>query len=405
MNKSSNCHMNLFQRLRGLLWLPGIYNLPRLLSLAVVIAALLSLTLTLLLDGGPALLQMPGVMAMAFLLLGFSVRLARWERVYPQSARRARLSRILAGFAAMLTLTCQDAPFLLAAGLSMLCAVLILQAHGRLLFLRQILLSVSLIFATWLVIANLYGASTAVSSQLRAAPVPAVLLLALTLSISLAETRNGLIPVSFAVSLGERGSVRMLLAALLIPLLMGYVRMEAGFVLGWSPELMESVHVFGSLGVIFLLLMASLGEARQRLEAQQRLREELEADRRTLTALLEQGTEFYLSINLAGRILDANEGARRSLGLGDLRRSVVCLEDVLALESRHQLRQLPDALLRGISQNAVLQFQRADGETMPLYVTAACRSHAGNQLEIALIGRSLPKGLRVEEATPALLAS
>jgi PAS domain-containing protein len=397
--------MNLFQRLRGLLWLPGIYNLPRLLSLAVLVAALLSLALTLLLDGGPALLQMPGVMAMAFLLLGFSARLARWERVNPQSARRARLSRILAGLAAMLTLTCQDAPFFLAAGLFMLCAVLILQAHGRLLFTRQILLTVTLIIATWLVIANLYGAGPAISSQLRAAPVPALLLLALTLSISLAETRNGLIPVSFAVSLGERGSVRMLLAALLIPLLMGYVRMEAGFVLGWPPELMESVHVFGSLGVMLLLLMASMSQARQHIETQQRLREELEAERSTLEALLDQGAEFYLSINLAGRILEANEGARRYLGLGDPRRSVVCLEDVLAEESRQHVRQLPDALLRGISENAVLLFQMANGETMPLCVTAACRSRAAGQLQISLIGRSIPLGLRVDHTSRALLAS
>jgi PAS domain-containing protein len=397
--------MNLFERLRRMLWRPGVYHLPRLLSFAVLIASLLSLGLALLLDSGPALLEMPAVMAMAFLLLAFSVRLARWELVNPQSARRARLSRILAGLAAMLTLTCQDAPFFLAAGLSMLCAVLILQAHGRLLFTRQILLTVTLIVSTWLVIANLYGAGAAVSSQLRAAPVPALLLLALTLSISLAETRNGLIPLSFAVSLGERGSVRMLLAALLIPLLMGYVRMEAGFVLGWSPELMESVHVFGSLGVMLLLLMASMSEARQRIEAQQRMREELETDRRALEALLDQGAEFYLSINLAGRILDANEGARRYLGLGDPRRSVVCLEDVLADESRHQVRQLPDALLRGISENAVLLFQMADGETMPLYVTAACRNRSAGQVEIALIGRSMPLGLRVEDTSRTLLAS
>ena len=42
---------------------------------------------------------------------------------------------------------------------------------------------------------------------------------------------------------------------------------------------------------------------------------------------------------------------------------------------------------------------------MPLYVTAACRMRNGAALEIVLVGRSLPLGLRSPEASKALLVS
>ncbi len=398
--------MKALNQFRSALWLPGIYNLPRLLSLSTLLVALFSIFFHFAYPEtrATATFRMLPTIALTFLLLALSLRLARWERVSPRSARRAKLSRLLAAFAALLTFSFNDAPILLAAGLSMLSAILILQANGSLHFARRVLLTVSLIIATWLVIANLYDVRLGLNPEFTSDPTSAVLLLALTLSISLAETRNGLIPVSFAISLGERGSVRLLLAALLIPLMMGYIRLELAKYLDWSANLMEALHVMATLCVMAALLLDSLRQASVRIEDQRRTRADLEASERAYEALLEQGSEFFVTLNLAGRLTHANESARRYLGLGDLRKSVVCLEDILADESRDQVRQLPDALLRGVSNNAVLLFRLADGEAMPLYVTAACRLRDGAAVEIVLIGRSLPLGLRPENTSQALLA-
>jgi len=47
----------------------------------------------------------------------------------------------------------------------------------------------------------------------------------------------------------------------------------------------------------------------------------------------------------------------------------------------------------------------ADEESMPLYITAACRMRNGTALEIVLVGRSLPLALRGPQASQTLLVS
>jgi PAS domain-containing protein len=153
------------------------------------------------------------------------------------------------------------------------------------------------------------------------------------------------------------------------------------------------------------LLYYSMGKAKDRLDDQRRAQSELESMEVVLQTLLEQGSEVYLTMNLAGRLLSANETTRRYLGLPDVQRNVVCIEDLIFSESHEKMRRLPEALLRGISTNAVLLFKMADGEAMPLYVTAACRMRQGKAEEILLIGRALPLGLRSPQASQSLLAS
>jgi len=121
--------------------------------------------------------------------------------------------------------------------------------------------------------------------------------------------------------------------------------------------------------------------------------------------LLEKGSEFYLTLNLAGRILSANENAKRYLGLPELKKTVICIEDLILNESHEKMRRLPETLLGGVSGHAVLQFRLHDGESMPLYVTAAFRMRNGSPSEIVLVGRSLPLGLRVPQTSQVLLAS
>ena len=392
-------------------WLlsPGIYDLPRLLSLSVLIVSLLSLLLNWavpesLRSGVPALFRIAPSIALTFLLLSLSMRLTRWEKFESRTVHRAKFSRVLAGLAALLSLL-DSAPILLAGGQSILAAALILLAYGRFLFTRRILLVVSLIISTWLVLANLYSVHRYISYELTADPSSALLMLSITLSLCLMESRSGLMPAALTSVLGTKTSVHLLLSALLVPILIGYARLQLETMFRFNSNLLLAMHVMATLFIMALLLLFTMSKVKERLDDQRRLQADLEHTESSLQALLVQGSEFYLTMNLAGRLLSANENARRYLAIPDLAKSVVCIEDVIIGESHEKMRKLPEALLRGMSPHAVLLFKMGDGESMPLYITAACRMRNGAALDIVLVGRSLPLGLRGPQASQTLLVS
>ena len=407
-------------RFKRWLWSPGIYNLPRLLSLSVLIISFFSLALNWAVPVAfrvsvPALFQINAAAAIAFLLLALSVRLTRWERLDLRSAHRAKLSRLCAGFAALLTLLdtvlrgqtnlATPTPVLIAIGHCMLAATIILQANGRSLFARRVLFVVLGVISIWLCLANLYSVNGRISYELTSDPASALLMLMMTLSLCLAETRNGLIPITVTSVLGERAGIRLLVAALTVPLAMGFVRLQAEQIFHLSSNLMVAVHVLGTLFVMTWLLMYSLLASKDRFDEQRQLQLEFERGERTFQALLEQGSDVFLTMSIAGRVLSCNDSARRYLGLPDVVQNIVCIEDFILPESRDKVRQLPETLLRSISSNTVLLFKLANGEAMPLFVTAACRMRHGALEEILLVGRALPLGLRSPGSSQQLLAT
>ncbi len=401
--------MKILRSARTWLLSPGIYNFPRLLSLSTLIISLLSLLLNWALPEAlrsnvPVLFKIAPSIALTFLLLSFSMRLTRWEKFDSRTAHRAKFSRVLAGLAALLSLL-DAAPILLAGGQSILAAALILLAYGRFLFARRVLLVVSLIIGTWLVLANLYSVHRYISYELTADPSSAMLMLTITLSLFLMESRSGLIPSALTSVLGTSTSVRLLFSALLVPILMGYARLQLETMFELNTNLLLALHVMATLFVMTLLLFFSMSKAREKLDHQRRIQADLETTECSLQALLAQGSEFYLTMNLAGRLLSANENAKRYLALPDLSKSVVSIEDVIIGESHGKMRKLPEAVLRGMSEHAVLLFKLANGESMPLFITAACRMRNATALEIVLVGRSLPLGLRDREASQTLLVS
>lgn len=366
-------------------------------------------------SGVPALFHINPAAALAFLLLALSVRLTRWERIDLRTVHRAKLSRLCAGFAALLTLLdtvlrgqinlASPTPVLIALGACLLAATIMLQASGRSLFARRVLLVVLAISSIWICLANLYSVNGRISYELTADPASALMMLLMTLSLCLAETRNGLIPITVTSVLGEKASIRLFFAALAVPLVMGFVRLEVERNLNVSSNLMVAIHVLATLGVMGWLLVYSLLAAKSRFDEQRNLQFEFERGERTFQALLEQGSDVFLTMSIAGRVLSCNENARRYLGLEDVAQKIICIEDIILPESRDRVRQLPETLLRTISSNTILLFKLANGEPMPLYITAACRMRHGAPEEILLVGRALPLGLRGPGVSQTLLAT
>ncbi len=365
--------------------------------------------------GVPTVFHINPAASLAFMLLALSVRLTRWERLDLRSAHRAKLSRLCAGFAALTTLLDTvlrgmtnmetPTPVLIALGHCMLAATVILQANGRNLFARRVLEVVLLVTSIWLCVANLYSVNGRISYELTSDPASAVLMLLMTLSLGMAETSNGLIPLTLTSVLGERAGLRLLLAAVTVPLAVGFVRLELERNLHVATNVMVAIHVLITLGLMAWLLSYSLLAAKDRFDAQRRLQLEFERGERTFQALLEQGSDVFITMSIAGRVLSSNENARRYLGLPDVSKNIVCIEDIILPESRDKVRMLPETLLRSISSNTVLLFKLADGDAMPLFVTAACRMRHGAPEEILLVGRALPLGLRSPGVSQSLLAT
>jgi PAS domain-containing protein len=403
-------------------WLrsPGIYHLPRLLSLTTMLVAFFSLLLNWGLPASfgisvPKVFAVPANASLAFLLLALSMRLTRWDQLDFRAAHRAKLSRWCAGGAAFFTLLeCVlrgyanfgiPTPFLIAAVNCMLATVVILQASGTSTLIRRAILMVTLLVGGWLVLANIYRVNFGVSRELIADPASALLVVLMSVCLVFNETRNGLVPLSVSSVLGTRAAFQLLLWALVVPLATSWVRLQLEQNMHWSANLLEAVHVLSTVTVMCLLLYLSLQAARSRFEAQRRLQLEFEHGQRTFEALLREGSEVYLTMNCEGRLLACNESARRFLGLRDVSKHAVGIEDLILPESRSTVRALPEELMHTLSSNSVLIFRAANGENMPLYVTAACRMRHGLPEEILLVGRPLPLGLRSARSSQSLMAA
>lgn len=412
--------MPLEDSLKRRLLVPGVYNLPRLLSLAVLIMAFFSLLMNWALLKSrsgpvPSLYQAPAATALSMLLLAFSFRLMQWESQDQRSARRAKFSRMMAGLAALLTLleavlrrqgAAKDVtPIVVALEISLLSTAVMLLASRGSLHVRRVLLSAAAVVSLWLCLANLYGVDPKIGHEFTSDPASALMTLLMTSALALVELRNGLIPPAVRSIIGKQAGQRLLFCALLVPMLAGYLRMELERNFLLPMPLLLTLHVLLTLAVMAGLLYWSLREAHGRIAEQMRLQYEHERSERTLEALLEGGSEVFLRLSLRGELLAANENAIRCLGLHDPEERKQNINDWIVPESQERLRELPKELLSAITTNTVLVFRNSSQELLPLFVTAACRMQHGAPDEILLVGRALPLGLRSPGHSDSLMVA
>ena len=79
------------------------------------------------------------------------------------------------------------------------------------------------------------------------APASALMLLMTTFSLGLAESCNGLIPLRLTSILGEKASARLLLAAFLVSLVIGFARLQLEQAYQISTNLLIAIHVMSTL--------------------------------------------------------------------------------------------------------------------------------------------------------------
>lgn len=384
---------------RRYLWAPGLYNLPRLLSLTVLLVALLSLPAN----------AMPRMAALSFLLLAFSIRLARWDRIDLAHDGNAKLARLCASAAALLSLAdtilgpSSPTPFLVAAAQCMMSAALILAANNQGLFLRRVLLACVTLVALWLLMLQLYSAGNSIQYELKSDPASAILLLFLAASLFLYESRAGLIPVGLTNWLGIRQSLILLTAALSIPIFLGWLRMILAQRFPLPDGLGTALHVLTTMIALAPFIGAALLSARERYERQLASLREFQLAERAYAQLLSQGSEFYFALGFDGSIHQANENARRHFPINARSGHSPHFSSILTEDSAGKLASTGRNLLTNLTAQPLLNFRTRSGETIPLQISAACRFANGQPEEILLVGRSLPLGLRPQGSSDRLL--
>lgn len=352
---------------------------------------------------------MPPMAALSFLLLAFSIRLARWERIDLAHDGNAKLARLCASSAALLSLA--DAilgarsatPFLIAAAQCMMSSALILAANSQAIFLRRVLLACVSLVALWLLMLHLYSAGNAIQYDLKSDPISAILLLFLAASLFLYESRAGLIPVGLTNWLGLRQSLILLAASLGIPIFLGWLRMILAQRFPLPDGLGTTLHVLATIVALAPFIGAALLSARDRYERQLASLREFQMAERAYAQLLSQGSEFYFALGFDGAIHQANDNARRHFPINPRAGHRPHFSSILTDDSAGNLASTGRNLLTNLTAQPLLNFRTRDGESIPLHISAACRFANGQPEEILLVGRSLPLGLRAQGSSDRLL--
>ncbi len=394
---------------RPLLCAPGWYHLPRLLSLIVILGALLALVAW---QGGGLASVPPPLSSLSFLLLGFSLRLARWDRVEMEGEGQVRVARVASAAAALLALAdslmLPDVPeakltsFLVAVVHSLLSAVLLMAMHGRMRFARRVCLVGAVIVSLWLVTIQAYGADEHVSRYLKSDAPSALLALLLTAAFGLFEFRAGLGQGGVSNWLGTGQSILLLGASVAIPLLLGFFRIIVEAQWAVPAKLLLALHVVATMLCLAPVLIYLLRSARERYESQLRTEVDWAAAERTYAEIAKQAEEFCLVLDPDGLVRHANESARRILDLDSRRGQFHEFSQLLSPDSRYRLASAGRDLLRAIEATPVLSFQTRADQHLPVFVAAVGRRCEGKADQILVFGRSLPLGLRGADADQGL---
>jgi PAS domain-containing protein len=305
-------------------------HVPRLTSLVVLLSsALILLGHTaapgLMLHQLPFLASVSREAALVLVLLGFSMRLSRWESISRSAAVYARLFRLAAALFTLAALWRQvllgvdAAPGLGVFGLtgaSFLCLELMLASAKRWFRARQALTAAALLTAVAALIPSVYAfeAGREIAPALTSSPVAAVLLLLASCGRLFTLGGGGWMTVVACEHVGS--STRwMLTASFVIPIGLGWLRL-LGERAGWlTPPQGLLLHVLATIGVLVgLVWWNSLRQARV-LGEKERLEEARRECESSYRRFLNDLNHAVLEIDFNGQVLYANPG-----GAGLLRR-------------------------------------------------------------------------------------
>lgn len=276
--------------------------------------------------------------ALGFILVGFSLRLARYDGVTPWVHTACKLFRISVGLLGLLSLAniwfhlglgidkfvVRDPtavmPGLMPAAAALCfyllgCALVLLTA-GRNWLCQIVALGVTTI-STSALIANSYGwlAPQALPDYLTMPTTTALLLMLLSLGVVSSNAHHTLMTVMTSNSVGGAMARRLLPASLLIPIVLGFLRIK-GQDAGWfGPPLGLVLHVVATMVLLALFIWWNAQTLDRIARENGRFEHAVQDTRTTLLEILSHVSNAAFAHDLSGHVTFFNAAAERLFGI------------------------------------------------------------------------------------------
>ena len=348
----------------------------------------------------PALAHLSPNSATIVILIAFSLRLSRFERVNPWARWVSEAFRVAVALMGLLGMS--EAVFgwdlgwesllfrrgaaipdfhywLHTSEVTVLCfyllaCSLILLSSRRGYWACQILTIAVVVIVFGTLVQRLYGIR-ALAQHLEVQVIASLLLLVLAVGILDSNLHRGLMAVVSSRQEGGLMARRLLPASIVIPVMLGWIRLW-GEHRGWfGPDAGLVLHVIFTILVLagFVWWNAgALNRSSRRYNLSEQSALEVQASYRRL---LEDSTDGILGLNLQGDITSWNPAAKELFGARD-KRSGISIFAALAIESRQPIRQLlSNNLLAGPSghENIVIRSAAGKAVRVDAYITVMTR--------------------------------
>jgi PAS domain S-box-containing protein len=343
--------------------------------------------------------------ALGFVLVGFALRLAQYDRINPSAHTVCKLLRISVGFLGLLSLaeiwlgwnlgishlivhdpaaTPGSMPLAAALSFFLLGSALTLLSAQRSLPCQILALAVTTITVATLVACS-YAllVPQAVPDALIMPVITALVLLILSLGVLHANANRAFMAVVTGDTEGGTMARRLLPASIVIPIVLGFLRLK-GQEAGWfGPALGLVLHVVATMLALALIIWWNAAALDRVSQENQRFGYAVQDTRSTMLGILQHVNNAVYGYDLQDHLIFFNAAAERLFGL---RAAEVLRTDVHALiapESAAAARLvLSDKLIGGTGGPRRLVLRTATGEQEYEVLTILVFDRNGNPVEL-----------------------
>ena len=357
--------------------------------------------------------------ALGFILVGFSLRLAQYDRVNPSAHTVCKLLRVSAGFLGLLSLAeiwlgwnlgishlivhdpaarpgtippaAALAFFLLGSALALLNAQ------------RSLPCQILALGVTTITVATLVACSyallvpQAVPDALIMPVLTALVLLILSLGVLHANANRAFMAVVTGDTEGGTMARRLLPACIVIPIVLGLLRLK-GQEAGWfGPALGLVLHVVATMLVLALIIWWNAAALDRITQEKQRFGYAVQDTRTVMLGILQHVNNAVYAYDLQGRLIFFNPAAERLFGVRAEEALHSNIYALIAPESAAAARLvLSDKLIGGTGGPRRLVLRTATGEQECDVLTILVFDRNGNPVELfsivaPLFNRTMPE--------------
>lgn len=356
--------------------------------------------------------------ALGFILVGFSLRLAQYDRVNPSAHSVCKLLRVSAGFLGLLSLAeiwlgwnlgishlivhdPEAAPGVMppAAALSLF---LLGSALALLSARRSLPCQILALGVTTVTVATLVACSyallvpQAVPDALIMPVITALVLLILSVGVLHANANRAFMAVVTGDTEGGTMARRLLPASIAIPIVLGFLRIK-GQEAGWfGPALGLVLHVVATMLVLALIIWWNAAALDRVTQDNQRFGYAVQDTRATMLGLLQHVNNAVYASDLQGRLTFFNAAAERLFGVHAEEAPRTNMDALIAPESAAAARlALSNKLIGGTRDPQRLVLRTATGEQECDVLTILVFDRNGHPVELfsvvsPLFNRTIP---------------